>query len=215
MRSWNQEWTFYQRTLHSERSTVTSILAGCRGIRQRRWGIPWLPWASSSSEEYVRTYKAVVRRLVGSFVKEGTSEGAREALDEAEAFEAVRDRLISTRDVSFDVQQQCERLKTVARQVLTALNQKPKTDNDKVSTIHMDPSTQVGLEEDNEGVKEGQEVGRFTVCFGIRCKTQSHNLALCRRVLSCAAASLQAVRTGHGKGPGTRFIHRGVPGLVA
>ena len=83
-------------------------------------------------------YKAVVRRLVGSFVKEGTSEGAYEALHEAEAFDAVRDRLISMRDVSFDVQQQCERLKNVARQVLTALNQKPKTDNDKVSTIHMD-----------------------------------------------------------------------------
>ena len=83
----------------------------------------------------------MVRRLVGSFVKEGTSEGAYEPLDEAEAFEAVRERLISTREVSFDVQQQCERLKAAARQVLTALNQKPTTDNGKVRTIHMDPST--------------------------------------------------------------------------
>ena len=77
-----------------------------------------------------------------------------------------------TRDLSFDEQQQCERLKTVARQVLTALNQKPKTDKDKVSTIHLDPSTQVGLEEDTEGVKKGQEVegSRFVSAFDAKRK---------------------------------------------
>ena len=130
----------------------------------------------------MRTCKAVVRRLVGSFLDEGTSEGACEALDEAEPSR----RCETVSDLSFDVQQQCERLKTVARQVLTALNQKPKTDNDKVNTIHSDPSTQVGLEEDTEGVKEGQEVevSRLFV-FGIRCKrkvTTLHCVGGCYRV---------------------------------
>ena len=45
----------------------------------------------------------MVRRLVGSFVKEGTSEGACDALDEAEAFEAVRDRLISTNCIAWKI----------------------------------------------------------------------------------------------------------------
>ena len=45
-------------------------------------------------KEYVRTYKAVVRRLVGSFVKEGTSEGAYEALDAETKFEKYKKFLI-------------------------------------------------------------------------------------------------------------------------
>ena len=55
------------------RSTVIRILAavGCTEEDGAYLG----RWASSSSEEYVRTYKAVV----GSFVKEGTLEGAYEA----------------------------------------------------------------------------------------------------------------------------------------
>ena len=104
----------------------------------------------------------MVRRLVGSFVKEGTSEGAYETLDEAEAFEAVRDRLISTSDVSFDVQQQCERLKMVAQQVLTAFQN-----------------------EDTEGVNEGQGVegSRSVLPFDAKRKvTTLHCIGECYRV---------------------------------
>ena len=76
------------RTGHSERSTVTSILAAVGFTKEDRAYLG--RWASSSSEEYVRTCKAVVRRLVGSFVKEGTSEGAYEALDAEAKFEKYK-----------------------------------------------------------------------------------------------------------------------------
>ena len=56
----------------------------------------------------------------------------------------------------------------------------------------MDPSTQVGLEKDTEGVKEGQEVegSRFVLAFDAKRKiTTLHCVGGC----SCATAFFQAV----------------------
>ena len=77
-------------TGHSERATVTSVLAAAGYSQEDR---AYLGRCAGSSEEYVRTYRAVIRRLTVGFVHVSTTRGAYETFDEAEVYEAVRDRL--------------------------------------------------------------------------------------------------------------------------
>ena len=52
-------------TGHSERATVTSVLAVAGYSQEDRAYLG--RWAAGSSEEYVRTYRAVIRRLTAGF----------------------------------------------------------------------------------------------------------------------------------------------------
>ena len=78
-------------TGHSERATVTSVLAAAGYSQEDR--AYFGRWATGSSAEYVRTYRAVIRRLTAGFIHVSTTPGACETFDEAEVYEALKDRL--------------------------------------------------------------------------------------------------------------------------
>ena len=63
---------------------MTSVLAAAGYSQEDRAYLG--RWAEGSSEEYVRTYRAVIRRLTAGFIQF-------ETFDEAEAYRAVKDRL--------------------------------------------------------------------------------------------------------------------------
>jgi len=84
---WLPEEVVQAWTGHSERATVTSALASLGVGREER--NPLGRWAPEASDQYVRTYKTLVRRLVGKFVAEVKGGGAWTNFDEEDAYLAL------------------------------------------------------------------------------------------------------------------------------
>ena len=75
-------------TGHSERTTLPSALAAIGVPKQER--DPLGRWSPGGSEDYVRTYRAVVKRLVGKFVLAARGPAAFDDLDEADAIDDMQ-----------------------------------------------------------------------------------------------------------------------------
>ena len=78
-------------TNHSERATLSSMLAAI-GIDKTRRAVLGR-WSPSGSDDYVRTYKAIVKDLVNRFCRTVSSGRAYEAFDEEDAIADVKARL--------------------------------------------------------------------------------------------------------------------------
>ena len=75
-------------TGHSERATLPSLAAAVgMTIPERGYLGRWSP---QGSEEYVRTYRTVIRKTIGKLTAAFMSEDPCKWLDEGEAFEAAR-----------------------------------------------------------------------------------------------------------------------------
>ena len=79
-------------TGHSERSTLTSFLAALGVPRAEREYLG--RWSASGADEYVRTYRVTVRRLIALVSAAAGKEDAFAVFDEGEAFEALGERAV-------------------------------------------------------------------------------------------------------------------------
>ena len=78
-------------TNHSERATLTSLLAALGVDKARRDALG--RWSPSGSDDYVRTYKCIVKDLLGRFCQAVASGRAFHLFDEEEAIAVVAKRL--------------------------------------------------------------------------------------------------------------------------
>ena len=79
-------------TNHSERSTLTSALAAIGVGKDHRNLIG--RWSPEGSDDYVRTYRAAVRELIGRFINTILAGRSYEAFDEEDAFATVEARIV-------------------------------------------------------------------------------------------------------------------------
>ena len=79
-------------TGHSERATLTSALAAHGVSKDDR--DPLGRWAPEASDEYVRTYRALVRRLVGLYVRAAHRKDADKRYDEAAGYAIAEEVLV-------------------------------------------------------------------------------------------------------------------------
>lgn len=80
-------------TNHSERATLSSMLAAVGVDKARRDVLG--RWSPSGSDDYVRTYKAIVKDLINRFCRTVSSGRAFEAFDEEDAVADVGRRIAS------------------------------------------------------------------------------------------------------------------------
>ena len=163
-------------TGHSERATVTSVLAAAGYSQEDRAYLG--RWAAGSSEEYVRTYRAVIRRLTVGFVHVSTTPGAYETFDEAEAYEAVRDRLRAGGAAPNGVDSECEVMKERARTILAAIERESEKDSKAMTpttprynaAVVSAPVAGVDEGDDAEEMQE-EDWAFFVLAFDTRRKT--------------------------------------------
>ena len=79
-------------TGHSERSTLPSVLAA-RGVPRPERDVLGR-WSADGSDDYVRNYKAVVKRLIGVVVGDVKAGKVFDNLDEDSAFDELQDVMI-------------------------------------------------------------------------------------------------------------------------
>ena len=77
---------------HSERATLVSLLAALGVPREERNHVG--RWSPSGSEEYVRTYRAMMRKLVNVFVVSTSRGDGYTGLEEGEALEVIADKMV-------------------------------------------------------------------------------------------------------------------------
>ena len=106
---------------------MTSVLAAAGYSQEDRACLG--RWAAGSSEEHVRTYRAVIRRLTAGFIHVSTTPGAYETFDEAEAYEAVKDRLRAGGAAPDGVDSECEVMNERARTILAAMERESEKDS--------------------------------------------------------------------------------------
>ena len=76
-------------TGHSERGTFQSLLAGVGVPKAERQYLG--RWSASGADEYVRTYKLMVKRLLGRMGDIVSSKNLFSTVDEAEAYESLKE----------------------------------------------------------------------------------------------------------------------------
>ena len=77
-------------TGHSERGTLQSLMAGLGVPKEERQFLG--RWSASGSDEYVRTYRLMVKRMLGKLGEVIDNKNIFEVVDEAEAFEALKEK---------------------------------------------------------------------------------------------------------------------------
>ena len=103
-------------TGHSERATMTSSLAALGVSKSDR--DPLGRWAASGSDDYVRSYRALVRRLVGVFVMSARSGMAYRDLDEESAMDDLSIRLLQKGVGKEDVDEKVVAMRKTAAGIL-------------------------------------------------------------------------------------------------
>ena len=106
-------------TGHSERSTITSVLAALGVQKAEREYLG--RWSGGGADEYVRTYRAVVRKLLQLVRDIVGKDNAYVVLDEGEAFEALRDIAIKKGSIEEQTEADCKRGKESAKTLFSAL----------------------------------------------------------------------------------------------
>ena len=77
-------------TGHSERGTLQSLLAGLGVPKEERQYLG--RWSASGSDEYVRTYRLMVKRMLGKLGEVLDDKNIFEVVDEAEALETLKEK---------------------------------------------------------------------------------------------------------------------------
>ena len=126
----------------------------------------------------MRTYRAVIRRLTAGFIHVSTTPGAYETFDEAEAYEAVKDRLRAGGAAPDGVDSECEVMKERCRTILAAMERESEKDSKAMTPTTPRYNAAVvsapvaGVDEDDDA-EEMQEEDRafFVLAFDTRRKT--------------------------------------------
>ena len=115
---WALAWTG-----HSERASVTSLAAALGIPKEERDYLG--RWSPKGSDEYVRTYRAVMKKTMRSILMASRCDSAFQTLDEAEAIETAMAALIRKGMDEAVVKAQSESLKDCAREVLRLAHSGP------------------------------------------------------------------------------------------
>ena len=102
-------------TNHSERSTLVSALAAIGIDKERRSMVG--RWSADGSDEYVRTYRAVLRDLTLRFVAAVRSGNSYETLDEEDAYDQMGNRLVGQGVDREVIEQAIGEIKATAKRV--------------------------------------------------------------------------------------------------
>ena len=104
-------------TGHSERSTLTSALIAVGASKSDRDLIG--RWSPEGSDDYVRSYRAAVRRIVGIVIAEVRQGKSFETLDESGALEEAKQALIKKGLTVSQAEKNMEGINEVAQTILT------------------------------------------------------------------------------------------------
>ena len=103
---------------HSERATLPSALAALGVPRDEREHLG--RWSPQGADEYVRTYKMLMKKLASTIVKVVESSKAYQLLDEGEAVEDAKHSLIKKGLDPKIAEEECGKLKNRVKLVCEA-----------------------------------------------------------------------------------------------
>ena len=152
-------------TGHSERSSLPSLAATL--------GVPKMErdylgrWSPSGSDEYVRTYRSIMKKTMGVLLEAVKGDSPYQALDEAEAYEAATAVMIRKGIDEETASAACEVAKSRARSVFGLLwgqtdQSPPKTGLSGAARLPEVPDTI----EEQRGEEREEEKAKFVVSVG-------------------------------------------------
>ena len=132
-------------------------------------------WSPSGSEEYVRTYRAMMKKLVSTFLSAVAGGNGYQDLEEAEAIDGIRGRL-KMREVNEDSMELiCRNLKVIAKEMFGKLEEANAGNKAKENvSVYADRAIRVDecdASDDDLAKGGGETAAGFVVAYDLRRKT--------------------------------------------
>ena len=147
-------------TGHSERSTLPSALAACGVAKQDR--DPLGRWSPSGSDDYVRSYRALVKRVLGVLRDTVKCGRAYEELDEDNAWDEAVEALVGKGGSREDLRKKVEGIRSVAGETLRSLS---KADQEIPTPQEAQRSGKEGIEDATAGEAESDAEENYVIAI--------------------------------------------------
>ena len=115
-------------TGHSERSTLTSILISSGAAKSDRDLVG--RWSPEGSDDYVRSYRAAIKRIIGVVIGESKKATIFEVLDETNALADVEKAMVAKGVPAEVARLQMEKLEEVAQKTFPGQENNPEEQNE-------------------------------------------------------------------------------------
>ena len=164
-------------TNHSERASLPSALAATGIAKERRNMLG--RWRPDGSDEYVRTYRAAARSLIGVVLDTVAKGVAYTKFDGEDAVEDVKDRLMRRTDVPSDLEENLRDFALVAKRVAEDLRSTEEWAEEATEVATVIPEDPEETEEEAQGLEASSGAG-FIVSYA-----KGRRSACIHRVLGC------------------------------